>query len=396
MVDLAKYRLHPKELEERKIYASSGYIDRGLPQIAFGEEEAAPKVDLGAYGLHPKEIRAETLHADGESRHELWEWETHKRPAHIDRALPQIAFDGEVPEVTVAEKDKDQRAKELTQERGVSDDSVLGRFNNAAEAIILRIVATPDILVETTKTALQDRENAMTVYRDLNEEMAMAFACVEEVRAEYGDYSQEFRDAQTRFRDLKKLVDGTKTVVDPNSWGMQRMRLADEKQQLASKGMGKIGKFFVDTGISIFDGLTTLPLAAISPTTALAVMGTKATARRVAELTRQGVPATEALSRGIVSGIIEAATEKIPLDRILKVGRKGCESLLENMLKQSGIEATEEGIAHLANYLADKAANDPNASFSLGELLTDMLGGGISGGVYGVSSAVAGGKMEAQ
>ncbi|MCI6025910.1 MAG: hypothetical protein MRZ28_01130 [Oscillospiraceae bacterium] len=99
----------------------------------------------------------------------------------------------------------------------------------------------------------------------------------------------------------------------------------------------------------------------------------------------------EALARGTVSGLIEAATEKLPLDNLLKiasspVGKKA----IWNILEQMGTEATEEAVSYVANYIADAAAKDPNAEFSLKDMMLSALGGGLSGGIMGAGGTVVG------
>ena len=93
--------------------------------------------------------------------------------------------------------------------------------------------------------------------------------------------------------------------------------------------------------------------------------------------------ASEALVRGTVSGAIEAATEKIPLDNMLDVVKSGGQSALKNILKQAGVEGMEEGFSYLFNYLSDKAARDPEAVFSPEELLEQIASGAFSGLVFG-------------
>ena len=99
----------------------------------------------------------------------------------------------------------------------------------------------------------------------------------------------------------------------------------------------------------------------------------------------------EALARGTVSGLIEAATEKLPLDNLLKIASSpvGKEAIW-NILEQMGTEATEEAVSYVANYIADAAAKDPNAEFSLKDMMLSALGGGLSGGIMGAGGAVVG------
>ncbi|RHV77128.1 hypothetical protein DXB06_00680 [Butyricicoccus sp. OF13-6] len=53
-----------------------------------------------------------------------------------------------------------------------------------------------------------------------------------------------------------------------------------------------------------------------------------------------------------------------------------------------GEEATEESASYFMNYVADKAAQDPNAKFSLQELAQSAAGGAFGGLVFGTAGAV--------
>lgn len=53
-----------------------------------------------------------------------------------------------------------------------------------------------------------------------------------------------------------------------------------------------------------------------------------------------------------------------------------------------GEEATEESASYFMNYVADKAAQDPDAKFSLQELAQSAAGGAFGGLVFGTAGAV--------
>lgn len=53
-----------------------------------------------------------------------------------------------------------------------------------------------------------------------------------------------------------------------------------------------------------------------------------------------------------------------------------------------GTEATEESASYFLNYVADLAANDPDAKFSLAELTQSAAGGAFGGLVFGTAGAV--------
>lgn len=171
--------------------------------------------------------------------------------------------------------------------------------------------------------------------------------------------------------------------VDVNSEGMRLIRESAQYQQQALEGLEGVPRFLGETALSIGQNAALLPTAAIHPAAPLAAMGTISAANRMYELSERGLSASEALGRGLISGGIEAATEKIPLENLLSVVRTGGSSALRNVLRQAGIEAGEESVSYLANYLADVAAQDPEAEFSLQELARSAAGGALSGGVFG-------------
>lgn len=103
---------------------------------------------------------------------------------------------------------------------------------------------------------------------------------------------------------------------------------------------------------------------------------------------RQGKTAGESLARGTVSGVIEAATEKLPLEQMSKILHSGGTNAVKNILRQMGTEATEESASYFLNYVADLAANDPDAKFSLAELTQSAAGGAFGGLVFGAAGAV--------
>lgn len=124
-------------------------------------------------------------------------------------------------------------------------------------------------------------------------------------------------------------------------------------------------------------------------------MGAQAAGQRAFELNEQGKSAGEALGRGTVSGIIEAATEKLPLERMAEILHSGGANAVKNILRQMGTEATEEGVSYLLNYVSDLAASDPDAKFSLAELVQSAAGGAFGGLVFGAAGTV-GAKLAQQ
>ena len=126
----------------------------------------------------------------------------------------------------------------------------------------------------------------------------------------------------------------------------------------------------------------------IGPVVGSVMTGMQAAGQRTFELNEQGKTAGESLARGTVSGVIEAATEKLPLEQMSKILHSGGTNAVKNILRQMGTEATEESASYFLNYVADLAANDPDAKFSLAELTQSAAGGAFGGLVFGTAGAV--------
>lgn len=180
------------------------------------------------------------------------------------------------------------------------------------------------------------------------------------------------------------------TVIDDDSPGMKLYESGIKSEEKAMEGLSDTAKQVFGIGLSIADNALTLPTAMINPALPLAIMSVKAAGGKAYDLSKQGVSAKEAILRGAVSGGIEALTEKIPLDNIIDAVKIGGKPFVKSVLKQMGTEATEESISYILNYIADKAAQDPNAEFSLSELVMSAVGGAASGGIMASGAAALG------
>lgn len=181
------------------------------------------------------------------------------------------------------------------------------------------------------------------------------------------------------------------TPVDPNSFGARMLKGARESQERALAGLNPTERLIGSSLISVGQNAAMLPTALINPAAPLVGMGAIASADKMYELSERGVGAGEAFTRGVVSGAIEAATEKIPLDNMLTMLKSASgREVIKNILRQMGTEAGEEAVSYIANYVADKAANDPQASFSPSELAQAAAAGAISGGIMGGAGTAIG------
>ena len=172
-----------------------------------------------------------------------------------------------------------------------------------------------------------------------------------------------------------------RTPLDMNSNSVKAMQRAQQAQQQSTYGMSDGAAFLWNTGASVAENASLMPLAALPGGQAAitALMGAKAAAQKAVEVGESGGNASEALVRGLSSGLIEAATEKLPLDNLVKIAKGSTgKTIIKNILQQAGTEGTEEAVSYIGNYIADMAAQDPNAQFSFAELLYSFAGGAWS------------------
>ena len=258
------------------------------------------------------------------------------------------------------------------------------RLNNAAASIGQTFAAAPVVMLDTAKQYLANNEEEAG-----NPERQAAgrrLAQVEnQLKYTVNQYNPEY-PALVEERDrLRAILEDTKvrTPVSQDSAGSQMMLHAMQTKEDALQGMEGAPRWLAEQGLSIGQNAALLPLGLINPALPLAAMGTIAAADKTFELNQRGVAPGEALVRGLVAGGIEAATEKIPLDNLMDLIKTGGKSALKNLLKQAGVEAGEESLSYVMNYIADKAARDPEAEFSLSELASSAGGGAFSGLVFG-------------
>lgn len=178
--------------------------------------------------------------------------------------------------------------------------------------------------------------------------------------------------------------------VSTESMGYKAYQKANEYFEKAQEGLTPSQQKAMGLAASIAQNAVTLPTAFINPSAPLVIMGANSAANKANELTSQGKTATEALGRGLLSGSIEAATEKLPLDDLLTIAKTGGKSVVKNVLKQMGTEGAEELASYIMNYAADVSSNDKNAKFSVREALDSFLGGAVSGGIMGGAATAVG------
>ena len=220
----------------------------------------------------------------------------------------------------------------------------------------------------------------------------------DEQTLEYVRENLRLRDASDRLGQGltavgKRLEASIPSFVDTAKQAIsnQTENKANEAQANAEAGLAPAPRWVAEQAISLASNAPTMAASAVpvvGPALGSLVMGAQAAGQRAFELNEQGKSAGEALGRGTVSGIIEAATEKLPLEQMSEILHSGGANAVKNILRQMGTEATEEGVSYFLNYVSDLAAADPDAKFSLAELAQSAAGGAFGGLVFGAAGTV--------
>lgn len=271
------------------------------------------------------------------------------------------------------------------------------RLGNSMEAVGKRWAASLPSLVDTSRQVSANVEESRQneEYRQLEEQEQTLELTLQGMNSTAADGSvpADYQAVYDQLQEVRKRKNEL-TVnkgVDPNKWSQRMLREANEAQANAAAGLAPAPRWLTEQGISLAGNAPVMAASAIpvvGPAAGSLVMGAQAAGQRAFELNEQGKGARESLTRGLTSGAIEAATERLPLGQMSKILHSGGVNAVKNILIQMGEEATEESASYFLNYVADLAANDPDAKFSLAELTQSAAGGAFGGLVFGTAGAV--------
>ena len=271
------------------------------------------------------------------------------------------------------------------------------RLGNSMEAVGKRWIASLPSLVDTSRQVSANVEESRQneEYRQLEEQEQTLELTLQGMNSTAADGSvpADYQAVYDQLQEVRKRKNEL-TVnkgVDPNKWSQRMLREANEAQANAEAGLAPAPRWLTEQGISLAGNAPVMAASAIpvvGPAVGSIMMGGQAAGQRSFELNEQGKGARESLTRGLTSGAIEAATERLPLGQMSKILHSGGVNAVKNILIQMGEEATEESASYFMNYVADKAAQDPNAKFSLQELAQSAAGGAFGGLVFGTAGAV--------
>ena len=271
------------------------------------------------------------------------------------------------------------------------------RLGNSMEAVGKRWIASLPSLKDTAQQVSANVEESRQneEYRQLEEQEQTLELTLQGMNSTAADGSvpADYQAVYDQLQEVRKRKNEL-TVnkgVDPNKWSQRMLREANEAQANAEAGLAPAPRWLIEQGISLAGNAPVMAASAIpvvGPAVGSIMMGGQAAGQRSFELNERGIGARESLTRGLTSGAIEAASERLPLGQMSKILHSGGVNAVRNILIQMGEEATEETASYFLNYVADLAANDPDAKFSLQELAQSAAGGAFGGLVFGAAGAL--------
>lgn len=224
--------------------------------------------------------------------------------------------------------------------------------------------------------------------------------------------------------DLDKKYNGGDGYINPEETGTA---ISDAMRAKVSENINNdFGSFLYNTGMSMADFASLLPLNAVPGGQALSlgIMGTSAGVGAANEVINNGGTIDNAVKTGIASGIAETLFEKVSLEQLSAFkasGKSTFRAAVGNVLKGAFTEGSEEAFTDLANRLTDDAINKDLSSYNLAQknymeqgmneseaenaaswdfwknVGLDFAGGAISGGVLNLATAginLAGAKID--
>ena len=223
---------------------------------------------------------------------------------------------------------------------------------------------------------------------------------------------------------LVKGMTGSEIPVDYNTWTTHAAKAANAArstvaEKIEKKTAGKVGS---DTAFgNLYSNSYQLAMSMVDSLAsggATILLGGSAALSGIEDALERGANQWQALGVGLLYGAAEMVFEKISLDRLFETKDiKGWRDAIKNILKQGGVEASEEVFTTLANTLGDaiimgnksqlrtqvralmdqgmsqgEAENAALLSWGIG-LIGDAIGGAISGGLFGTGDSLINGDF---
>ena len=159
----------------------------------------------------------------------------------------------------------------------------------------------------------------------------------------------------TVVQNIANRVNNEYQPIDPNAGWFVPNIVSEATMEGLTRDMSDAGKFLTQTGLSIAQNLFFM---GFGEATSLALMGLGSTSDTSREILQRGGSNEQAAWGGAAAGAAEVLFEKVSLDSLIRL--KDTDNLRDavgNILKQAGVEASEEAFTELTNNLSDQLIN---------------------------------------
>ena len=355
----------------------------------IGEDEAAGALEKAKRNTEQKKKELEDYQkteydwTDAAAR-ELYEKGQKQKEAEISKAQAE-------QDAAVANFDRAQMDAMSEEDRGLIDEYIR-REDTASDPIDTGTAAIVEHFVNQNAGIDENRLKQLveTRRRELNAQRMQETQEKAQEEVNDGWMSATWANLKTIPANLVSGAMGTMSYVhdlfnrderysglDPNSMGNQlnvysgavrgqtKQNIEGDGSSVARKGLGALyqgGMSAADTAARMAAG-GALGLGAGFGAT---VAGLNTFSQTMSDASARGATPEQALALAVTTAGIEAATEKVPLDNLIKVSKGGgAKSLIKNILRQAGIEATEEELSLIGTTLADAAIMQEKSEYNL-------------------------------
>ncbi|MFQ7828540.1 hypothetical protein, partial [Clostridium fessum] len=162
-------------------------------------------------------------------------------------------------------------------------------------------------------------------------------------------------ESTDEYKNILEEYKRRNTPVDTNNEAFSGNAIMNASNQGIKDAIGgtPVRDFAIDTGLSITQAMSRLPLGPLN----VAVAGGSAATDAYVDAAERGATGTQALAQGAAQGTAEGAGEAFSLGKLKalkEVPGKGARTVLTNLVKQGISEGSEEATTEIMNSISDK------------------------------------------
>ena len=182
-------------------------------------------------------------------------------------------------------------------------------------------------------------------------------------------------ESTDEYKNILEEYKKRNTPVDTNNEAFSGNAIMNASNQGIKDAIGgtPVRDFAIDTGLSITQAMSRLPLGPLN----VAVAGGSAATDAYVDAAERGATGTQALAQGAAQGTAEGAGEAFSLGKLKalkEVPGKGARTVLTNLVKQGISEGSEEAATEIMNSISDKIIMGDKSNYDMSVRYYKSLG----------------------